>query len=249
MKDLDLLLAAYADGELTPEAADDVERILAIDPAARRIVELHRGTTSLLRAALAEPAFATDAATTPSVPRGTWAGRHGWAVAASLAIGIVGFGGGTLWSSLEAPPLAHFLDEVAEYHAVFSRETTHLVEVPATEINELQAWLGERIGRKLAVPDLSVSGLRFAGGRMLVIDSAPVAELVYTRADGPPIALCIGGRQSKPAPIQHDRRGTMHLAYWTEGAHTFAVVGQADASRLLDYARQVKDQGTAPGKG
>ena len=249
MKDLDLLLAAYADGELTPEAVDEVERILAIDPAARRTVELHRGTTSLLRAALAEPAFATDATTTPNLPRGMWASRHGWAVAASLAIGIVGFGGGTLWSSLEAPPLAHFLDEVAEYHAVFSRETTHLVEVPATEINELQAWLGERIGRKLAVPDLSGAGLRFAGGRMLVIDSAPVAELVYTRADGPPIALCIGGRQGKPAPIQHDRRGTMHLAYWTEGAHTFAFVGQADASRLLDYARQVKDQGTALGKG
>ena len=35
--------------------------------------------------------------------------------------------------------------KVAEYHAVYPRETRHLVEVPAEHMDDLTGWLGRRL--------------------------------------------------------------------------------------------------------
>jgi anti-sigma factor RsiW len=47
----DLLLMAYVDGELSPEQAARVERLLAVDPAASRQVAADRAVLALLRLA------------------------------------------------------------------------------------------------------------------------------------------------------------------------------------------------------
>jgi len=45
----DRLLVAYVDGELDPDAAPDVEALLATDPHALQRVEMFRETAALLR--------------------------------------------------------------------------------------------------------------------------------------------------------------------------------------------------------
>jgi anti-sigma factor RsiW len=246
MKDLDTMLMAYADGELDGEQVLEVEALIAAQPAVRRTIEQHQQATALLRAACAEGFYASGHINLPR-PSVRPRLRHyaGWAIAATVA-GIIGFGGGTLWKTDFSSPRDRLVAEVAEYHEVFSHETKHLVEIPASQTDELTAWLGNRIGRNINVPDLTRLGLQFAGGRMLVVDGRPIAELMYTRDAGGPIALCIAGSEDAPtsalASIQLDRKGDLTLASWYSGQHTFVVVGEADDTTIRDIARQSLSQ-------
>lgn len=118
-------LAAYADGQLSPEEAREVEQAIGQDPALARAVEAHRGLrdrlgahfapvlsdpvpdrlTALLRPAEQKGAevidFAVAAAARreprPAVTR-RWTRYAGPALAATLVLGVVGLGLG--WGSL-----------------------------------------------------------------------------------------------------------------------------------------------------
>jgi anti-sigma factor RsiW len=75
---------------------------------------------------------------------------------------------------------------------------------------------------------------------MLVVDGKPVAEFMYTRSDGPPVALCIAHTGAEPAGVQVDRRGDMHLASWQTDGYTFVIAGimsAADAAAVAEQAR------------
>jgi anti-sigma factor RsiW len=250
MTEIDELLAAYADGELDAERTREVERMIAADPALRRTVEIHRETSALLRAACAE-GFYADAATPALRPprRGVLGRRALWPIAASVAAGVFGFGAGAVWRARGGywgGWMTQMMDEMAEYHGVISREQRHLVEVPASDSEHLKAWLGNRIGRKLVIPDLSGAGASFAGGRLLVVDARPVAELIYTRAEGLPIALCVlrTDPAATHAELRIDRRGALGLAAWSDASHAFVVVGEMDAGALRDLAGRVMAQMT-----
>lgn len=235
MSDTDALLVAYVDGELDAEATREVERLIAADPRAQRAVELYRETAGLLRAACGEHAYAADAGrllpAAPCVlqraPR-----RFGWAVGAALAACVAGFAGGVGWAGWPTPEQATLADEVAEYHAVYAREERHLVEVPAEQMNEITGWLGKRLERRLEVPDLAAEGLRFAGARMLVVGGRPVAQLVYTRAQGLPLALCITKLAAAAAPVRLEQHGAQRTALWLDGAYAYVAVGEAGEDKL-----------------
>jgi anti-sigma factor RsiW len=242
MEDLELTLMAYADGELTPTEVREVEALIAADPSLRAIVEQHRLTTELLRSACAEFFYETGSIRLPQPRRRLPLRQYaGWAIAATVA-GILGFGGGTYWAGGLESAHDHLLSEIAEYHAVFSREDKHLVEIPASRTAELTDWLASRVGRPVSAPDLTGLGLTFAGGRMLVVDGKPVAELMYTRANGRPIALCIAeaghGTTNPGTPIAIAHNGELRLASWQTGAHTFVIVGETDDAAIGAIARE-----------
>ena len=165
--------------------------------------------------------------------------HYGWAIAASLAAAVT-FGGGVMWGGKAPSERADLLDEVAGYHEVYSRETTHLVEVPASQSEQLTAWLGERVGREIKVPDLADAGLRFAGGRMLVVNDRPVSELMYTRAEGLPIAICVTRIDGAPWAMGVERHDGLRIASWAKDGYAFIVVGEIDDATAKDLARRVE---------
>jgi anti-sigma factor RsiW len=232
-EDMDALLVAYADGELDEAAVAEIEAYIAANPAAQRKVSIYRETASLLRAAFPESRYAKGRDTT--VFRRAWrVPGYAWAVAASLAMGIIGYGAGAKWPGLIESARDRMLDEVAEYHAIYSRETVHLVEVPAAQEDHLKAWLG--------IPNFNQDGLTFAGGRLVVLDGEPVAELMYTRKTGLPIAFCILHHAGEPETITVERRGDINLATWNDGAHSYIVVGEADPQTIRDLATLARKQ-------
>lgn len=240
----DVQLMAYADGELDAETMRAVEAVLGGDPQAHAKVEMFRQTGDLLRAACAEGFYASglEHLRIPSGrPKRSIGRRFAALAAACLVAGLVGFGGGKL-SSLPGSARDSLLDEVAEYHAVFSREDAHLVEVSAANSAELQDWLGQRLGRSLPPPDLSKLGLSFAGGRMLVIDGKPVGELMYVRQSGPPVALCVTRMAGAAEPLRVDTRQDLRLASWTDGQHAYVAVGLLDAQAVTDVAEMAAAQ-------
>lgn len=231
-------LMAYADGELDADTARAVEAVVGSDPEAYAKVEMFRHTSGILRAACAEGFYVSGLDHLRALPRPSRsAGRRVYAAAAAacLVAAVAGFGGGRLSYGHESARDA-LLNEVAEYHKVFSHEGLHLVEVPAENSAELQDWLGQRLGRKLPVPDLSTLGMRFAGGRMLVVDGRPVGELMYVRPAGLPVAVCVTRLDGAPQPLRVDTREDMTLASWTDGHHAYVVVGDLDAKAAAGMA-------------
>jgi anti-sigma factor RsiW len=244
--DTDSLIAAYVDGELDAAQVAEVERLIATRPDLQRVIAVHRETTSLLRAACAEsfyPNRPTPMMRTPPRRASYWNPR--WAAAAAVAA-MIGFGGGAAWMNAPEDRREHLLTEVAEYHEVFAKETRHLVEIPADRMDELTEWLSGRIGRKVEAPNLESRGLRLAGGRLLVIDGRPVAELMYTRDNAGPVALCIseidGKPSANPGTIRLDRRGEFTLASWEQGAYSFVMVGNVANGQMRDAAESAKRQ-------
>jgi anti-sigma factor RsiW len=243
MEDMDILLAAYADGELDEATARDVEAYLAANPAAQRTLAMHRETTALLRTAFSESHFADGpAAVPPRFRPGALLSRYGLAIAACLLMGMIGYTTAAFWPGLVVPERTRIFTEIAEDHAVYSRETVHLVEVPANQTDHLKAWLGKRVNRTLIIPDFRAAGLTFAGGRLVVLDGAPVAELMYTRENGLPIAFCILSSEGKPGKIQAERRGGIYLSGWDDGSHSYVVVGEADSNTIRDLAVRARRQ-------
>lgn len=244
---MEALLVAYADGELDDAAVAEVEAYLAANPEAQRTLAIYRETATLLRAAFPESRYLREDVPQhrgPIVPqpRGRrWPG-YTWAVAASVVMGMIGYAAGAFWPDLIESRRDRMLDEVAEYHSIYSRETVHLVEVPAAQEDHLKAWLGKRVNASLVIPNFNQEGLTFAGGRLVVLDGEPVAELMYTRPKGLPIAFCVLYHVGQPSTISIEQRGKLNLATWNDGSHSYVVVGEADAETIQGLATSARKQ-------
>jgi anti-sigma factor RsiW len=234
-------LHAWLDGELPAEREAAVEAHLATRPDEWARLEGYRADGEAIArifSCIETTLPAAPAAEVRQRPRWRWDARA--AIAASVLIGVVGLAGG-FFATREAPrsEYAELVDEVAGYHLVYARETTHLVELPADQRDELVSWLSERIGRKLAIPDLSGEGLTFAGGRMLVVNSRPVAQLLYTRAGGLPVGVCVTRLANALAPLTVEDRDGLRLASWVDGGYGYIVAGDLPETDVRQVAGRV----------
>lgn len=249
MADLDEKdLVAYVDGELDPATTRKMAEAIERDPEAREKVRLLRLSGSLVRGAFRDPKFQrvsprlaaavrVDHSSTRST-LGRW--RFAVPLAASILAAAIFAGGFLLGGDYRSQPdfSERLLDEVADYHVVYARESEHQVEVPAQRLAHIQAWLGERLHRKLSVPDLSKRYLTFEGARLLVVDGQPVAQLVYNAPDRPsePLALCISFGAPGEEALRMDSREGLHLALWRRNGYTYVLVGWADEKTLKELA-------------
>jgi anti-sigma factor RsiW len=117
-----------------------------------------------------------------------------------------------------------------------------LVEVPATRKAHIEEWLGNRLNRKLTVPDLTRDGLEFIGARMLVMEGHPVAQLIYKHDDEPPIALCITLSELRKSSFSVDKHQGLVVGHWNEDGYIFVVVGALPIGNVRHLAAKVEAQ-------
>jgi anti-sigma factor RsiW len=247
MSDRETLLLAYADGELDVEKAREAERLLETDPRAREQLRIYRDTAAMLRAACAEPLYGDVpeklvATVEREHPRSPVPRRQIFALAASLLLAVVGFAAGYGVGTRPPSPYEALIDEIAQYHPVYARDAAHLVEIPASRTGELEAWMSERIGRKLPVPDLSAAGFDFAGGRIVVVDGQSVAQLLYTRPGTLPLGVCVTALAAAPQPERIHRRDQVNLISWSDGRYAYIVVGEIPDDTLRTLAAHVTEK-------
>jgi anti-sigma factor RsiW len=251
-------LVAHVDGELDPATTRKVAQAIERDPAAQEKARLLRLSGSLVHSAFRDPAYkrvsprlaaAVRAASSPTSGR-VRARDFIMPLAASILAAAIFAGGFMLGADHPWQPdfSDRLLDEVADYHVVYARESEHQVEVPGPRLAHIQAWLGERLHRKLNVPDLSGRGLTFQGARLLVVDGQPVAQLVYGTPDRPrePLALCISFGAAGEEPLRTESRDDVSLALWRRNGYTYVLVGWADKKFLSELAAHLMpklDQG------
>jgi anti-sigma factor RsiW len=248
----DGILVAYVDGELGEALAREVESASARDPELRRKIELLRLSGSIAREAFRrsrDETLSSDLAQKNFDARRASAKgllplpRVALAIAASMLIAVVGVTAG-IWrgKSVETNFVDSLLDEVAEYHAVFARETEHQVEVKADRLNEIESWFGERLHGKLRVPDLTARGLAFRGARLLVVEKRLVAELVYSSPESPnqPLALCITVHPSEGIPLKIEEHDGINLALWGDKSFVYVLAGWIDSPTLAALAAELE---------
>jgi anti-sigma factor RsiW len=251
----DSTLVAYVDGELDAATAREVERMLESSPAARNTVARLRASASLVRAAFADAVHEPPppgliemlhAAKPARAPR-----RFSLPLAASIAL-LLGLGlgaaGGVVGTRELAPraagegEMARLVDDVAEYHRVYSREQRHMVEVAASETPHLEDWLGRRMKGQLTIPNLASQGLAFQGGRLLAFDGQPMAELIYKPADGPPVGLCIAFALPGMSGARTEQRGDLTVRHWVDNGYVYSVVGWTNDHTINAIADSVRAQ-------
>jgi anti-sigma factor RsiW len=255
-------LSAYLDGALSAQDCREVEALVARDPAvASELAALRRVDAALAEGfaeMLARPvplslARAIEVVTPMAPPEPHRqpgpAPRAGLlrfrSLAAGLALIAVGAAAGALVTRTLAPVevaiAPGWLDQIAQYHAVYARQDRHLVEVGADEQAHLERWLSEQTGVSFRVPDLSASGLIFQGGRLVVVNGKPVAQLMYRDGAGQVVALCFlsgdAPARTEGAPVFADRReGAFDLVSWTDSAAAYVVIGPAGRADLRQIA-------------
>lgn len=251
----DTTLVAYVDGELDAATAREVEQALETSPAARSTVARLRSSASLVRAAFADavheppPARLVEllrAAPPNPRPAARWlrvaaAIIVALAVGGALGVGLVESGYLVRLAGLE-PTSERIADEVASYHRVYAREQRHLVEVGASDTPHIEDWLGHRLKAQLQIPNLSAQGLNFRGGRLLVFDDRPMAQLIYTPPDGPPLGLCITFAETGMSGSKTDHRGDLTIVQWTDNGYVYSVVGWDNDRRIHAIADSVRAQ-------
>lgn len=244
MTDLSDKLSAYLDGELNDEETREVDAWLEHDPAAQAQLEALMQVDTLTRDAfdgqLHDPVPLALAKTIKNAPMPEASNAHRpiWgSIAAGFAILMIGAAGGYMISGQNAPrQTAGWLHDIADYHAVYAAQDRHLVEVGADQAEHIQTWLGKTVGATFTIPDLSSHGLTFEGGRLLVANGAPVAQLMYRDGDGQVIALCL---QRNERAIDGFRQQTINrfdfVSWWANGT-SYVVIGQQGSSGLTDIA-------------
>ena len=248
MTDLSLKLSAYLDGELDPSAAADIEAQLASDPGAQAILDELMQADLLAQEAfeeqLKEPVAFTLAQQIKATPMPTQAApaRPIWgALAASLVVFVLGGVGGYAFKAQTTPVVqtAGWLADIADYHAVYASQGRHLVEVGADEADHIETWLGNTVGASFSIPDLSDFDLTFEGGRLLVANGKPVAQLMYRDAAGTVVALCLqrSNGTGDGAPIfKAQTINGFDFVSWSADGADYVVIGPNGQPDLNDIA-------------
>jgi anti-sigma factor RsiW len=169
-------------------------------------------------------------------------------LAASVLMLVIGAAGG--WTlrgeglrPSDANGIASLAQEAAYTYGVFGSDQTHPVEFGAADKNQLVRWISSRLGRSVTVPDLTASGYRFMGGRLVATPHGPAGLLMYDDDQGRRLAMLV-----RPMTIDADTRmsehsfGDLRGYAWASKGTGFSLVGAAPADLLHPIADEVRRQ-------
>ena len=244
-------LHGYVDQQLAPKRAEEVRAYLADHPEVSARINGYVEQRERLRAALApiaEEPLPSQLNLTRMIeahrrPRGLpW-----WAsAAAAVALILLGGAGGWSLNSLSHPAatgIAALAREAAESYAVFAPDHVHPVELRASDRVDLVDWLTQRLGRQVAAPDLSGSGYRFMGGRMVATAHGPAALFMYDDDHGMRLVLL-----ARPMPTERDAamsplaQDAVNGFAWAQHGMGYSLVGPPSPQILHPIADAARRQ-------
>lgn len=242
----DWALHAYVDGEVADDQKAEIEAFLASDEEASRMVEAwkqqKRAFHQAFDATLEEPVPASLKATVNN--GGSWRARPFLAMAAALALLMIGGAGGWfLTSGTGGPGLRTIAEQAITAHRIYTAEVRHPVEVAAADRAHLQAWLSKRVGTEFVIPDLSSQGYALLGGRLLTANDKPAAQLMFEDGSRKRITIFFSSDPSnQETALQVERKGNLIACYWLDGKLGFVVAGEMDLDAMMTLAHEIYEQ-------
>lgn len=250
-------LNAYVDALLPDERRVDVEAYLDAHPQEAARLSAYRLERDLLRCALApiaEEPLPPELNLARIVERRRPAGVPRWAMAAAavLLVGLGGAGGWMLRDLQPAPGAERMagLDslgrEAAASYAVYAPDHMRPVEIRAPERDQLMAWIAQRVGRPLAIPDLADAGYRLMGGRVVATEHGPAALFMYDDDKGTRLVVLArpmaGPMPGVGAPMTAHAGDGINGFSWSDDGLGFSLVGAAAPETLHPLADEARRQ-------
>jgi anti-sigma factor RsiW len=268
---LDAQLTALLDGEATPEQKHELEQRLATDDGARRIYDKLRHGSEFgkrrLDDILKEPVplalvRSIKSVQPPKAPVAQRLSRQSLklkptgpqALAAAIILFVAGCGIGYLVSDSRHETLAtqatdeavatdasEWLGDILANQRLLARQPRHIVEVPASQAEEISTWLTTSVGVAFRVPDLSTDGWTFQGARVVLTGGRPTGQLVYTSADGD-LATIAFRKDNQPDDTEDFKetiRDEIGLVAWHNAGTSYVLVGPSSEASLSQLAMEI----------
>jgi len=249
-------LNAYVDGALDPARRAEVAAYLVDHPdVAKRITSYARQRDELqaaLNPVADEPvppelnlANMIQARTRERPARRT--GIPAWmrAAAALLFFAVGGAGGWSLHGMFggESAGIPALAQEAADSYAVFAPDHMHPVEFRADDQAEFVTWASERLNSPVAVPDLTASGYRFMGGRLVATPHGPAVMFMYDDDHGTRLVMLTRLMAiDKNTRMSEHRHGGIAGFAWANKGIGYSLVGPVSPDVLHPLADEARRQ-------
>ena len=245
-------LHAYIDGALDAALQAEVEGYLQSHAESAARVEAYARQRDALQAALAgvvrepvPPKLTLRHLMEGRRPRRPLPWRMAAAAVVLLALGAAG--GWSIRGPVSDPLLqngiAGLAQEAAYTYDVYGVDPAHPVEFRAADKAQLVDWISSRLGRSIAVPDLSASGYRFMGGRLVATPHGPAGLLMYDNGQGLRLAMLVRPMTvDKTAHMTEHSVGAVNGYAWADKGIGYSLVGATSTGTLHPLANEIRQQ-------
>jgi anti-sigma factor RsiW len=231
------LIDAYADGELDPIRAIEVERLMEEKPELRERYNSVFNLRAALHAAAAQD-HASDLLQSRiegAVGKQSPLSRAALpALAASFAFGLLAAAAIT-WL-LFMPRGALVAEMIVSAH-MRSLLAAQPYDVASSDRHTVKPWLSRKVPQSPEVVDLAQSGFPLIGARVDVIAGEPAGTIVYGHAQHL-VSLTTFAKPVK-VPAASTVAG-FHMRSWAEGGLTYVVVSDIPESELATFESDIR---------
>lgn len=173
--------------------------------------------------------------------------RNRLALVATLFLGLIG--GGFLGSGFQSANLDNAVGQaesslpewvrlVADYHRLYGRVTISGSQPLVADT--VSAQVSEKLGRSVAVPDLTAFGMELKREQSLEYQDKTIVQLVYLPENSRPIAVCIlAAKDAAEKEVISGIHADIQLAYWQDEDHAVVIVGEMPKQQLNAVISQV----------
>lgn len=245
-------LHAFVDGALDASRCGEVESYLQSNAdVAERVAGFAR-QRDLLRAALGpiaqEPVPPELSLERLVEAQRRWPMGSAWRSVAAAAL-LLALGGGAGWVAHgtriehESAGIAALAQEATDSFRVYGDDRVRPVELKATDQEDLVRWISARLDHPVAVPDLTKSGYRFMGGRLVATAHGPAGMFMFDDDRGSRVVMLVRPMAAeKNTPMSHHEDGTVGGFAWARDGIGYSLVGTAAPDILHPIADDIRRQ-------
>jgi anti-sigma factor RsiW len=234
-----LLVHAYLDGELDPTNSLAVARRIAADPVLAMEVERIEALRAAVREKLPPEPVSSQLRSRieAAIGRTTRKPVHpSWQALAASVVLALALGSASTWMALRPITDSHVAESVVDNHmrGLMAQQPT---DIASSNRHTVKPWFNGRIPQSPQVIDLSKEDFPLIGARVDVIDTMPVATLIYGRR-AHVISLSAIPAASGPQTVSLRKaiKG-YNLVEWSDDGVNYWAASDLNASELRTFAR------------
>lgn len=243
----DIELQAFIDNELDSVRHAEIEILIRNNPElqlkAREYMQINQGLKDLFQHHLNEktPEKLTEIIKIQS-------SNNILSQVASLFIAVIiglvlgWYSRGEIQTQKTVQPLTQqIIQDAFSYHAVYTPEIKHPVEVSSEHEEHLVKWLSKRLKTPVKAPDFSFAGFELLGGRLLSSDSNPAAQFMYENSQGQRLTLFTRQKRDNEnqTEFRYARKNNMNGFYWTDNNLSFVILSEISKNKIYELVTKV----------
>ena len=249
----DEMLTAFLDGEVDTATSECISDLVRKDPALAARLEALQIPMEAIRSAFELAAKATPTDELAAVFDGPAPShgdedqplRHRWGRQFAVAASILALAVGVWAGRMTIGPVSDqdWRVAVAEYQALYSRDTLSVIDAGAADNDDTVRWVAEKVGAPIEPHILvNLDRLTFKRAQILRWQDAPLAQFAFLSDRNEPIAFCATPTSDADRPTESNLFKGLASSSWVEDGVAYMVIGGRDQGFVTDLAERLSQQ-------